>query len=212
MKQDLVFIHGGNAYSQYDDFLDSLQHSDIRDPLGSEPDRWSKKLPQSLGADFNVYCPQMPSKTNAKYSEWQIWFERYLNFVENPLVLVGWSLGGLFLAKYLSENELLQPGKALYILAAPFKRDSLEGEDCGDFWFDLEKLPRAAKQAEKIVLMHSEDDFVVPYEHVLGYKKAWSTAELITYTDKNHFLLTDFPELIDNLKTLTGGTSPAEVI
>lgn len=211
MKQGVLFIHGGNAYSKYEDYLAVLKSVDIGDPLAPDPKRWSKSLAESLAGDFTVFSPQMPNKFNAKYEEWKIWFERYLIFVPEDAILVGWSLGGLFLAKYLSENDLSIKVKALYLLATPFRRDNLDDEDGGDFWFDEAKLPLVENKVGKIVLMHSEDDFVVPYDHVQGYQQAWPTAELVTFHDKNHFLVEEFPEFTEHLEILTNNSFTQQI-
>jgi pimeloyl-ACP methyl ester carboxylesterase len=50
--------------------------------------------------------------------------------------------------------------------------------------------------------MHSKDDFVVPYEHALKYKAALPAAELITFEDKNHFLVEELPELVQKIRNL----------
>ena len=49
--------------------------------------------------------------------------------------------------------------------------------------------------------MHSKDDFVVPYEHALKYTTALPQAEFISFEDKNHFLVAEFPELINKIKS-----------
>jgi len=43
----------------------------------------------------------MPCIENAKYNEWKIQFEKYLKRTDNDLILIGMSLGGIFLTKYL---------------------------------------------------------------------------------------------------------------
>ena len=50
--------------------------------------------------------------------------------------------------------------------------------------------------------MHSKDDFVVPYEHALKYKAALPEAELVTFEDKNHFLVEELPELVERIRAL----------
>jgi pimeloyl-ACP methyl ester carboxylesterase len=50
--------------------------------------------------------------------------------------------------------------------------------------------------------MHSTDDFLVPYEHAVALKAALPEAELITFSDKNHFLVPELPELVAYIKGL----------
>ena len=203
MKRQVLFIHGGEAYSKYDDFLTALKTQPIRNPTGDRVNLWwCDKLRNKLGDQFEVFTPSMPNKENAQYKEWKIWFERYFKFLHNDVILIGWSQGGYFLAKYLTENVISVSIKALYLVAVPFEQEDFGGEDGGDFSFNTEKLPKLSKDVENIYIFHSKDDFVVPYEHALKYKKMLPEAKLVTFEDKNHFLQEDFPELIKSLKDL----------
>ena len=47
----------------------------------------------------------MPCKFMVDYEAWKIWFERHFQFLQKEVILIGWSLGGRFLLKYLSENK-----------------------------------------------------------------------------------------------------------
>lgn len=153
------------------------------------------------GEDGEVFTPSMPNKQNADYEEWSIWFERHFEYLRDEVVLIGWSLGGMFLAKYLSENTLPFKPKALFLLAAPCGTfANTDGDDCGNFQFDPEILSKLRDLPLNITIMHSKDDFVVPYEHAIEFKKHLPKAELITYSDKNHFLIPEFPELLDKIK------------
>ena len=51
--------------------------------------------------------------------------------------------------------------------------------------------------------MHSKDDFVVPYEHALKYKEALPEAALLTFEDKNHFLVEELPELLTEIRKIS---------
>jgi len=200
MKQ-VLFIHGGDGYSNRENFLQALQTQEIRNPKGEEVPRWSRTLRERLGADFELYQPTMPNKENAHYDEWKIWFERHLALVGEPVILVGWSLGGMFLLKYLAENEVAQEIKALFVLGTPAGHyDDGEGNDCGSFQFGLNALESVTQKVSEVHLLHSKDDFIVPYEHALALKDALSTAELHTFEDRNHFLQAEFPELVEWLK------------
>jgi hypothetical protein len=71
------------------------------------------------------------------------------------------------------------------------------GEDGGDFAFDTSRLHTVTGN---VVLLHSKDDPVVPFTHAEMYKKALPNAELIPFSDKGHFLVEAFPELIEHIK------------
>jgi uncharacterized protein len=203
MKQQVFYIHGGSAYSQYEAFLETLRSRPLRDLPGMEPlKKWTSTLREDLGTDFEVFMPSMPNSQNAVYKEWKIWFERYFEHLVDGVILVGWSQGAYFLVKYLIEEAPLPfTIKALFLLAAPFEPDDFGGEDGGDFRFDTNRVGELTNTTQKIVLMHSKDDFIVPYKHALIYKEALKEAELVTFEDKNHFLIESFPEIIQAIRT-----------
>lgn len=201
MKQQVFYIHGGSSYSDYDAFLDSLR-SDIPRDLPSLPKvkRWADTLREDLGEGFEVFTPKMPNSQNAKYQEWKLWFERHFEYLEGDVILVGWSQGAYFLAKYLIEEELPFSVKALILLAGPFEPADFGGEDGGDFAFDTDDIEKVAEKVSNIHIFHSKDDFVVPFEHALKYQAGLPMAVLHTFEDKNHFLIEEFPELIQLIK------------
>jgi predicted alpha/beta hydrolase family esterase len=200
--QQVFYIHGGNAYSNYADYLNELKTMIIPTLLGEVSfKKWSETLRDGLGEEYEVFMPSMPNSKNAKYQEWKIWFERHFEFLHNDIILVGWSQGGYFLSKYLIEEKLPFTVKALILVAAVFEPADFGGEDGGDFAFDTTRTGELENVARNIVIMHSTDDFVVPYEHALKYKEALPHAELVTFEDKNHFLISEFPELIAKIKS-----------
>jgi predicted alpha/beta hydrolase family esterase len=203
MKQQVFYIHGGGSYSRDEDYVYDLKNEPLRSPSNeAERNRWDKHLRISLGETFEVFTPKMPNSSNAVYRDWSIWFERHFEYLRDDVILVGWSLGASFLARYLTENEVPFAVKAVLLLAGPFDRFVCEGtrEDGGDFYPDPEKVKDLQSIAEKIYILHSKDDFVVPYEHALKYKEALPEAELITFEDKNHFLVEELPELAGLIK------------
>ncbi|MCF7815802.1 MAG: alpha/beta hydrolase [Candidatus Pacebacteria bacterium] len=200
-KKQIVFIHGGNAYSEYKNFLEWLRVKEIEDPLEEGVfKKWQPTLRTSLSQSYDVYYPAMPNSKNAKYEEWKIWFERHHAFLRDGVTLIGHSLGGYFLAKYLSEEKMPVSVHALYFLAAPFENDDFGGEDGGDFAFDSQNLHRLALQVDGVYIFHSKDDSVVPYTHALKYAEALPGAELVSFEDKNHFLHEKFPEIIEHIQ------------
>lgn len=200
-KQQVFFIHGADAHSSYEMFLNQLRTMPIRDlPGNTKFKKWKSTFAEDLGSDFEVFMPTMPNKQSAKYDEWKIWFERHFEYLNDGVILVGGSLGGFFLAKYLVENELPFSLKALILTSPAFEVENFGGEDGGDFVYDTSKVRNLLKTTQNIVIYHSEDDPIVPYQHALKYKEALPEAELITFEDKNHFLIEEFPELIAKIK------------
>jgi predicted alpha/beta hydrolase family esterase len=202
MKKQVMFIHGGDSFTKREDFLRYLTKVEIRNlPSNQTGGFWTKTLREDLGEEFEVFMPSMPNSQNAKYDEWKIWFERHYDYLKDGVILVGWSLGGMFLAKYLIENKPKVAIKALVLLAAPCGYfDDSEGNDCGTFQFDPQQLPEITKSVKNISIWHSEDDFVVPFEHVRSYEKYLPEAEIVLFSDKNHFLVPTLSELISKIK------------
>lgn len=203
-KQQVFYIHGGEWYNNYDDFLERLQIREIRD-LPSSPKyvKWTKKLADDLGEDYEVFLPQMPNGMNAKYVEWKIWFERHFEYLADDVIFIGCSLGAMFLYKYFIENTTPFNVKALFLMAAPLPElVPVEEKDSGDFVYKTSDIGSICTKAEQLFILHSKDDFLVPYEHALKYKEALPKAELVTFTDKNHFLVEELPELVDLIKKI----------
>ncbi len=201
MKQQVFYIHGGEAYSSYDQFLARLRTAEIRDlPDAESLQKWTSTLREDLGDRYEVFMPSMPNSKNAHYVEWKIWFERHFSYLHDGVILLGWSLGGYFLVKYCIENDLPFAPKALLLVAAPFESDDFGGEDGGDFSFDVSRVGELAEKIPAITIFHSKDDFLVPYTHAQKYKAALPGAELVLFTDKNHFLVPEFPELVEQIR------------
>ena len=197
MKKQIVVIHGGDTFEKYEEFLSFLKNFQI-DPDYFKKKGWKDTLQDKLGEDFEVIAPNMPNKINAKYLEWKIWFEKYFQFLSEEVVFIGHSLGGTFLAKYISENSFPKKIKALLLVAAPF-----DDEDSDEFLNDFAlpvSLAKITEQVDKIYLFHSKDDPVVPFEQVNKYKKALPNSEIIAFTDRQHFNQELFPELVELLK------------
>jgi len=205
-KQQVFYIHGGESYSNYADYLTDLKNQPLRSPSDEESvKKWPHTLRTALGEDYQVFMPSFPNSNNSQYDEWKIWFEKHFEYLTNDIILVCWSQGGMFIAKYLSENEVPFTIKSLILLAAPFDYFVCEGskEDGGDFYPVATNVPKIQQKVQNITIMHSKDDFAVPYEHALKYKAALPEAELVTFEDKNHFLLEELPELVERIKSLS---------
>jgi uncharacterized protein len=197
MKQQVLVIHGGDTFEKYNDYINFLKSFEI-DLNKFRKNGWKDNLQRALGRNYDVILPQMPNKFNADYDEWKIWFEKILNLLEDNLILVGHSLGGIFLAKYLSENKINKKIKATILVAAVFDKT---GESLTNF-----KLPKSLdkflNKSEKIYLIHSRDDRVVPFEAMEKYKNLLPKAEEIIFSDRGHFNQENFNEIVKLIKNI----------
>ena len=201
MKNQVLYIHGGESYKSSDDFYERLLSKEVRDlPSNKHFSKWTKKFAENLGSDYELFMPQMPNAENAKYREWKIWFERHFQYLNNGVILVGCSLGGMFLLKYFGESKTPFTVKALFILAAATSELGFDVEDCGDFVPEVSLLGEIGNKVGSVKILHSKDDFLVPYAHALVLQKAISLSELITFEDKNHFIIEEFLELVEEIR------------
>ncbi len=194
MRQ-VICIHGGETHASYEEYLAMLRLYTI-DPY-TDKKRWRDNLQDDLGDAYAVLLPLMPNKYNSRYAEWEIWFDKYLPFLEDGCIFIGHSLGGIFLARYLATHTLpITPG-ALYMISAPFFTQ--ESTEVGDFTISSEILTQLAVKLP-VVLVHSQDDTVVPFEQYLQYSKALMQARSMIFEDRGHFLQEHFPELVTDIK------------
>lgn len=200
-KIHVLVVHGGMTFKNEKDYLHYLKTKSISIEKKSHwaPD-WLEK---NLGRKFQVITPRMPLPERAEYRDWKMMFERYLPLLNDRFVLIGSSLGGVFLAKYLSENTLKRKALATYLVCPPFD-NTLPGEDLvGGFNLGSD-LSRINKNSEKLHLFFSQDDDVVPVAHAEKYRKALSSAQITIYKSKHgHFKISTFPEIVKAIKTDT---------
>ena len=160
---------------------------------------WRDLLQQNLGDDYQVLLPSMPNKTNARYSEWKLWFDNVSSVITNDCILIGHSMGAVFLAKYLSENKFAHRIKATILIATPYNDETVE--DLNDFKLEgVTDLFRS--QAGRVVVFNGNDDPVISVSDIDKYKNDLPEAEFITLPAPDHFARQDFPELMKLIKEL----------
>ena len=197
MKQ-VVAIHGGHVFSSYEEYLSHLRNYKVESLDHFQKKRWKDALQKELGNEYNVILPRMPSRENAKYVEWKIWFEKLTPFLEDGVIFVGHSLGGKFLAKYLSEEKFPKKIAATFLIAAPFDRSTREHTD-----FVLPgALKLLRKQGGQIHLYHSKDDAIVSFDEFLRYQVALPQAMAHVFENHGHFNQESFPELVADIKNI----------
>lgn len=193
MRQILI-IHGGDSFSSYEEYLHNLKQTELTYDRLLQKRRWKDNIIDTF-PEADVLTPQMPNSANAQYNEWTMWFEKILPLLGDNVSIIGHSLGAMFLAKYLHSQPLHKPVKQLVLLAAGYDE---EAEGYGQF--KIESATGLERNAHEIHIMHSRDDFIVPYEALDKFARDIPTATIHRFTDRNHFLDEDFPELIEILE------------
>lgn len=199
MKQQLVYIHGGMTFRTKKEYVAWLRTREI---TIEKRVKWSEGyLDTALGGKFEIIRPRMPMAENAQYEEWKLVFERYMPFFRNGMVLLGVSLGGVFLAKYLSSKKLPVRIGRVVLVAPPFdnslfsevSREKLVGGFAlrGD-------LLMIEKNCKDIHFFFSPNDDVVPIGHCEKYARALPYAKFnIMENVEGHFQIAEFPEVVE---------------
>ena len=182
MSADVLFIHGSGAQSG---------------EQGSAP--FVKHLRQSLGSGFRVTCPAMPAPTKPSYERWKNELERLLPIDKSPPILVGHSLGGSVLLKYISEHKPKVAAAGLFVVAAPYWGSA----DWKVEEFVLrESFARALPNALRIYLYQSRDDEVVGIEHLSRYSKAIPQATVRMVDGGGHTFQNGLLALTEDIQAL----------
>lgn len=193
-KIQVLVVHGGMTFKNEKDYLYYLKTKKIST---KKKIYWAGDyLEKSLGKRFEIIMPRMPLQDCAKYRDWKIFFERYVSLQKNTYILIGLSLGGVFLAKYLSENRLRKKALSVYLVCPPFD-NTLPNEDLVGGFKLKSDLSLVQKNCENLHLLFSKDDDVVPVSHADKYKQKLKNAHIVVYKSKGgHFNINKFPEIV----------------
>lgn len=194
----VLMIHGGMTFTSKRDYLNWLRRREV---VLEKEERWSDHyLARALGTRFHVIRPRMPLSENAKYDEWVIQFEKYVRLLGKKFVLIGTSLGGIFLAKYLSEHRWRKRPLATYLVCPPYD-DTLPGEDLAGGFRLKGDLSLLQKNAGRLRLLFSASDDVVPSSHADKYAMRLKHADIIVYDHiTGHFEVSELPEIVKMIK------------
>ena len=197
-KRQIFIIHGGMTFKTKRDYLHFLKNRKVSP---ESKVMWTDDyLDKNLGSNFDIIRPRMPLHDNAIYEEWKIHFERFFPYLKSNIILIGSSLGGIFLAKYLSENKFPKKILAAFLICPPFD-NTITGEDLVGGFSLKSNLSLIEKNTQKLFLLFSKDDDVVPVSNAQKYQKKLQKAKVIIYKSKNgHFNISQFPEIVKMIK------------
>ncbi|GIO98617.1 alpha/beta hydrolase [Paenibacillus lautus] len=180
MKKQVLFIHSAGPQGIHQGSSDLIAH-----------------LQDQLGKAYHVLSPGMP---DPDYVLWKAQIANEINALNGEVLLVGHSLGGSVLLKYLSEEDCQLTISGLFLIAAPYwgKDDDWQSEDfrLPDSFATI--LPRISS----LYLYHSRHDPVVPFAHAQHYAKQLPQAVTRAYEGDDHYFREGLPELIDDIKRI----------
>ena len=193
-KIQVLLVHGGMTFKNEKDYLHYLKTKKVST---KKKIYWAGDyLEKSLGKRFEIISPRMPLQDFAKYRDWKIFFERYLSLIKNKYILIGSSLGGVFLAKYLSENKLRKKALSVYLVCPPFDNTLPDEDLVGGFTLGSD-LSLIEKNCKNLLLLFSKEGVVVPATHADKYKQKLNNAHVVIYKSKGgHFNIAKFPEIV----------------
>lgn len=195
MKKQILFIHGGYTFGSRKDYLKFLKSYEL-DPY-KKRSYWINWIALKLKNKYEVINPDMPCGVNAQYEDWKIWFEKYIPFIKdkNPII-IGHSLGAIFLLKYFSENNYPKKVFQLHLFSPAVYDDGLGQEKLSTFKPDIKKIEKIAKKCKELHLWHSKDDNVCLFKNSEIIKKNIPSANFHIFDDRGHFKQSTFPEVL----------------
>ena len=157
----------------------------------------AESLKQALGHEYDVHFPRMPSEAKPTLQSWKRKIAAELSRSHGKAVLVGHSVGGSFLLKYLSEEEVEKPIAGLFLLAAPsWDEDQWNIDDLklpSDIAEKLSPIPR-------IFFYHSRDDDVVPFAHLALHGARLPRATIRAVDGQGHQFRNDLTKLASDIR------------
>lgn len=199
MKKQILFIHGGYTFGSRKDYLNFLKSYEL-DPYRKRI-YWINWIAIKLKNRYEVLNPDMPCEKNAKYEEWKIWFEKYIKFIKdkNPII-IGHSLGAIFLLKYFSESNFPKKVSQLHLIAPAIYNDGLGPEKLSTFKSDIKKIRKIEKKCKELHLWHSIDDNISAFKNSEIIKKIMPNTNFHIFKNRGHFKQPTFPEILEVIK------------
>jgi uncharacterized protein len=141
----------------------------------------------------------MPAPASPSYERWKLELERLLPGGESPPILIGHSLGGSVLLKYISEHEPRVAAAALFVVAAPYWGSA--NWKMEEFVL-REGFAHSLPNALKVYLYQSRDDEMVSMEHLSRYSKAIPRATVRVLDGGGHLFKDGLPQLTEDVTAL----------
>jgi predicted alpha/beta hydrolase family esterase len=153
-------------------------------------------LRTELSHEYEIISPLIERPNAPDYQQWRKVLKAAFAASKEPLILIGHSLGGSVLLKYLSEEKPDIRIQAMFLIAMPhWGAPDWEVDE-----FVLEKnFSDALRNIPAIYLYYSEDDEMIPMQHLTFYRNAMKNAVIRKLKGYSHEFNTGLPELVQDL-------------
>jgi predicted alpha/beta hydrolase family esterase len=180
-KREVLFVHGvGEGAHEADEKL-------------------AASLREALGGGYEVRSPRMPNEESPEVGAWKEKIAGELATMDGEVILVGHSVGGHLLLRYLSEEDVEKSVVGLFLVAVPYvgtggweiEEDALR-EDFAS------RLPKGLP----MFLYHGRDDEEVPFGHLALYEAKLPRATVREFDGRGHQFCDDLSEVARDIEGL----------
>lgn len=181
MPRSILFIHGAGE----------------QDP---SPERGglAAYLREALNS-YRLISPQMPQPEAPTYRAWRDAVTHALPEAGAAPYLVGHSLGGSVLLKYLSEEGAGERIGGLFLVAAPYW--GLEHWEAAEYTLRADYTERLSPEVP-VFIYSSRDDAVVPVSHAERYAREIASSRLRILEGRGHAFRSGLDELVADIRSL----------
>lgn len=180
MEKQIFFAHSGGAQGS----------------PGQGSFNFVEWLRSSLEKEYRIHYPIIENPEEPTYGMWKSMFDKEFPKLRGEVILIGHSLGGSMLLKYLSEVKSKFQIKGLFLIAIPFWGE--DGWNVDDFVLSdhfSEHLPVLST----VHLFHSINDTIVPFQHVEFYKSHIPNAMIHKLNGDDHAFVDGLPKLVEQI-------------
>ena len=157
-------------------------------------------LEKELGEEFELRHPAMPAPESPVYEDWKWQIKDGFNDLRKDSILIGHSLGGSALLKFLSEEKMEQRISVLILIASPVWGMNTDW-DKEDFLLAPSFTSKLPEDLD-IFLFYSVHEEVVPFEHAQKYAELLPAARIREIPGSSHLFENGLPELVEEIKRL----------
>jgi predicted alpha/beta hydrolase family esterase len=157
-------------------------------------------LRTKLHPECKILFPKIEKPNSPTYAKYKDLFASAFANITEPVILIGHSLGGSTLLKYLSEERPDISIAGLFLVSVPHWTSNMKE-------FELKKnFQSAIKPVPPVYLYHSKNDPVVPFKHMAFYADAFKSAVTRELRGREHVFEKGLPPLASDIRALLQST------